>query len=285
MSQAIANALLEASRTLRKAGIPEPRREAGSLLADLLGQDRTFLITHAEVILTVEQSAEFQQRVDRRAAGEPLQYITGIQEFFGLSFAVNHDALIPRPETELLIETSLGLIVGAAAEPLICDVGTGTGCISIVLLHERPRARAVAIDLSPSAVRLAKKNAVTHSVSERLSLVVADSFSAFDTEPRFDLIVSNPPYIADPAWKDLQREVRDHEPRVALTSGADGLDMIRRLIADAPAFLVKGGHFVFEIGFDQRALVEALIDLRIWTLLAMHDDLQGIPRTVVLQKL
>ena len=285
MSQSIAEAILEATRALRGAGLSEPRREAGSLLANVLAQDQTFLITHAEILLTVEEVAAFRGHVDRRAGGEPLQYITCSQEFFGLEFEVNRDGLIPRPETELLVESALDLIHGASYAPLICDVGTGTGCISISLLHERPRARAIAVDISAVAARLASQNAARHQIGERISFVVADCFAAFQIKACFDLIVSNPPYIADRDWADLQREVREHEPRLALTSGSDGLLMIRRLVKDAPAFLVDGGHLVIEIGYDQRVAVEEMIDPRIWKLLGIRNDLQGIPRTVVLQKL
>lgn len=285
MSLSIAEAILEATKTLRGAGLSEPRREAASLLANLLARDQTFLITHAEELLIAEEVAAFRRRVDRRGGGEPLQYITGAQEFFGLEFEVNRDVLIPRPETELLVETALELIPSADAAPLICDVGTGTGCVSISLLHERQRARAIAVDISPSAAGLASRNATRNNIGNRISFVAADCFTAFRIQPRFDLIVSNPPYIADRDWEGLQREVREHEPRLALTSGSDGLLMIRRLVRDAPAFLVSDGHLVIEIGYDQRDAVEEMIDPRIWKLLAIRSDLQGIPRTVVLQKL
>jgi release factor glutamine methyltransferase len=283
MSTSIAEAILEATKALRGAGLSEPRREAGSLLANVLARDQTFLITHAEILLTAEEVAAFRRHIDRRAGREPLQYIIGSQEFFGLEFDVNRDALIPRPETELLVETALDLIDSASAAPLICDVGTGTGCIAISLLHERPRARAIALDISPLAARLATQNAARHQIGERIAFVVADCLAAFRIKPRFDLIVSNPPYIADRDWADLQLEVREHEPRVALTSGSDGLLMIRRLLKEAPALLVDGGHLVIEIGYDQRVAVEEMIDARIWNLLGIRNDLQGIPRTVVLR--
>ena len=284
MSQSIASAITEAAGVLREAGIAESRREAGSLLANVVGQDRTFLITHSDKELTAEQLSTFRQQVVRRAAGEPLQYITGIQEFFGLAFEVDPEALIPRPETELLVETALELINGRGAGILISDVGTGTGCIPISLLHERPLARAVAVDLSPAAICVAARNAARHSVSDRISFVVADSLSAFEQQPRFDLIVSNPPYIADRDWQTLQREVRDYEPRLALTSGNDGLDMIRRLLIETPNVLINGGYFLFEIGYDQAAAVEKMIDRRAWKATSIRNDLQGIPRTVVLQR-
>ncbi|MCU1263893.1 MAG: protein-(glutamine-N5) methyltransferase, release factor-specific [Acidobacteria bacterium] len=284
MSLSIAEAILEATRALQSAGISEPRRQASSLLANVLKVDQTFLITRAETKLTPRELDSFRQGVGRRARGEPLQYIKGFQEFFGLDFEVNQNALIPRPETELLVETALGLVADASASPFICEIGAGTGCISISLLHKRPRARAVAVDISPSAARLASRNAARNEIGKGMSIMVADCFAAFHVRPVFDLIVSNPPYIADRDWEGLQREVREYEPRLALTSGSDGLAMIRRLILEAPAFLLKGGHLLLEIGYDQGVAVEQMIDPRVWKLVAIHNDLRGIPRTVVLRK-
>ena len=197
------------------------------------------------------------------------------------------DVLIPRPETELLIETALKLFAGSAGA-FICDVGTGSGCVAITLLHELPEAHAVAIDISPGALAVARRNAARHSVTERIEFVLSDCFAALDprepSQTSFDLIVSNPPYITEPAFADLQREVRDFEPRTALVAGADGLSVIRRLLTEAGGFLKTGGHFLFEIGFDQSAAVEQLIDPKTWRLLDIHRDLQGIPRTVALEK-
>jgi len=284
MTVSIAEAILESAQVLRRAGLEESRREAGSLLAPLLHEGRAFLITHAEETLAAAELAVFRAWTIRRASGEPLQYITGCQEFFGLGFEVNHDVLIPRPETELLVETALDLVGDPNSAPSICDVGTGSGCITVALLHERRKAHAVAIDISPAALRVAERNARRHQVSERAAFVAADGLTSFRKRPSFDLIVSNPPYIAEREFAGLQREVREHEPRLALTSGADGLSMIRRLLAEAPDYLVAGGYLVLEIGYDQRAAVEQLIGARNWTLVAVRDDLQGIPRIVALKK-
>ena len=285
MSLSIAEAILKEASVLRRAGVSEARREAGSLLANVLGQDRTFLITRAAQLLSAEEFETFHRHIVRRAGGEPLQYITGHQEFFGLDYEVSGQVLIPRPETELLVEMALDLIGEVNASPFICDIGTGSGCIAIALLHERPRARAIAVDISEAAVHVAVRNAGRHQVRERIAFLVADCFAAFQTRPAFDLIVSNPPYIADKDLADLQREVREHEPRVALTPGGDGLSVIRGLLNSAQTFLFKGGYLIIEIAYDQRAAVEELIDARIWKLLSIRDDLQGIPRTVALQKL
>ncbi|HEY0322707.1 MAG TPA: peptide chain release factor N(5)-glutamine methyltransferase [Pyrinomonadaceae bacterium] len=280
----IAAATLEATQILRRAGVPESRREAAQLLAHALSRDRTFLITHAEEEVSPERLNAFRSLVERRARGEPLQYITGRTEFFKLDFEVTPDVLIPRPETELLVETALDLLQGTD-EPFVCDVGTGSGCIIISILHERERATGVGLDISQPALRLAGRNALRHKVEGRLSLILSDCFEAVPaTLPRFNMIVSNPPYVAENALEGLQREVRDFEPRVALTPGGDGLRIIRRLLHDAPAFLQTGGHLLMEIGFDQHEAVGRLVDSQIWELLDIHKDLQGIPRTVALRK-
>jgi release factor glutamine methyltransferase len=281
-----AEALSEAATRLRAAGVDEVRREARSLLSYTTGRDSAFLIMHAEDALTAEQLSNFRALVERRASGEPFQYIAGRQEFYGLEFEVNSDVLIPRPETELLVEKALELLKDVDA-PLVCDVGTGSGCIVVSILHARADARGFALDISPEALRVAGRNAARHGVGERLQLLVSDCFDALRAdehkELRFDLIASNPPYVAEEAVEGLQREVREHEPRVALTPGGDGLSVIQRLLTKAPLFLKPGGHLLIEIGFDQHEQVAALIAPRVWSLLDIYRDLQGIPRTVGLR--
>jgi release factor glutamine methyltransferase len=289
MTISIAETILQGAHKLRQANVPEARREAGSLLAFVLGRDRSFILSHADDPIDEEQADRFRQYLERRAQGEPLQYITSHQEFFGLDFEVTKDVLIPRPETELLVETALRLFAGSDEPPFICDVGTGSGCIAITLVHELPQARALAIDISAAALAVAQRNAERHSATNRIDFVLSDCFAALKTrEPRgssFDLIVSNPPYIEEGAMAGLQREVRDFEPRTALAAGADGLAVIRRLLLEAGGFLKTAGYLVFEIGFNQDAAVRQLIDPTVWKLLDVHQDLQAIPRTVVLQKL
>jgi release factor glutamine methyltransferase len=282
----IAEALREASTALRVAGLAEPRREAGSLLSHVVGRDSAFLITHADETLDGGARDSFRAAVARRAAGEPFQYIAGRQEFYGLEFEVTPDVLIPRPETELLVETALELLRGAEA-PLLCDVGTGSGCVAVALLHARADARGLALDVSPPALAVAARNAARHGVGGRLQFIVSDCFDALGAGAhegaRFDLVASNPPYVVEADVEGLQREVREHEPRVALTPGGDGLSLIRRLVAESPRFLKPGGHLVMEIGFGQREQVAALVDPEVWALLGVHEDLQGIPRTVALR--
>ena len=280
----IAEALQDASRILDDAGVPEARREAASLLSFVLRKNRTFLISHAEDPVDDDSLRQLREFVERRASGEPLQYITGVQDFYGREFRVTPDVLIPRPETELLVEAALE--IAKSDEAYICDIGTGSGCIAITFLCEIPGARAVAVDKSPEALEIAKLNATKHSVADRIVFVVSDCFDSLGRgEYQFDLIVSNPPYVSESALAGLQREVRDHEPLLALSPGPDGLSVIRRLLTEAPAYLKPNGHMLMEIGFDQSDAVRSLIDKAVWSLLEIRPDLQCIPRIVLLNRL
>ena len=283
MNDSIHDLLAEATGALSAAGIPDARMEAAFLLSRVLNRDRTFIIAHPEYPLTADQLQEFRDFIARRAHGEPSQYITGRQEFFGLGFAVTPDVLIPRPESELIVEAALKL---ATSDPrlLIADIGTGSGCLIVSLLQELRQARGIATDISFRALRVAEGNAQLHRVIERLRFVQADSFSAFASRPLFSLIVSNPPYVPTTEVDNLQREVRDHEPMSALLSGSDGLAQIRVLLSEAPRFLLPHGYVVFEIGFGQSKAVEEIIDAAVWNLIEIRNDLQNIPRTFVLQK-
>jgi release factor glutamine methyltransferase len=279
----IARALAEAAEVLRAGGVAEAQREAATLLAATMERDRAFLIAHGEDALPADVLSIFRERTRRRAAGEPAQYVTGRQEFYGLDFEVSRAVLIPRPETELLVEAALELLQGARA-PSFCDVGTGSGCIPVAILRARADAQGLAVDISADALRVAARNAARHGINPRLALVASDCFAALDpSAEKFDMIVSNPPYVAEDDLAGLQREVRDHEPRVALTPGGDGLRLICRLLTDSLLFLRPRGHLLFEIGFNQHEAVRRLIDPRVWTTLDIHRDLQGIPRTVALR--
>ena len=288
VTTSIAEAILQGAHDLRRAGVSEPRREAGSLLAHALGQDRTFIVSHADDSISEEQLERFRDDLAARVGRKPLQYITGHQEFYGLDFEVNQDVLIPRPETELLVDLAIKSPPTPDVAPFICDVGTGSGCVAITLLQQLPRARAVAIDISAAALMVAKRNAARHVVTDRIEFIESDCFAELDPlKTKFDLIVSNPPYVTEGALAGLQREVRDFEPRLALMAGPDGLAVINRLLLAAPAFLKAGGLFLFEIGFDQSAAIERLMKepaAGAWKLLGIHPDLQGIPRVVALEK-
>lgn len=285
MTSTIREVLKEATQELDSGGVPDARREAGSLLSFILGKDRTFLISHAEDQVDDRSWNRFREFVERRATGEPLQYITGVQDFYGREFRVTPDVLIPRPETELLVEAALQIVGNTGAAPSIGDVGTGSGCIAVTLLCEIVSARAVALDKSPAALEIAKLNAQNLSVADRMHFVVSDCFNSLNSSDyEFNLIVSNPPYVAEVALAGLQREVRDHEPVIALSPGPDGLSIIRRLIDEAPPFIKPGGHMLMEIGFDQGEAVTTLVDGSAWALREIRPDLQGIPRIVVLQR-
>ena len=282
MTLSITEVLLEASQVLSKAGVPDPRREAGSLLAFVSRRDRTFLIAHAEHVLTESELNDFRRVVERRATGEPQQYITGVQDFYNREFKVTPDVLIPRPETELLVEAALK-VIELERQVQVCDVGTGSGCIGITLVCERPLAHLTAIDISGAALRVAELNAQTHSVTDRITFLTSDCFDSVAPNAQFDLVVSNPPYVSAGALSGLQREVKDHEPLVALSPGEDGLVVIRRLLSDAPRYLNPDGHLMMEIGFDQSEKLRRMIEPSVWRLIDILPDLQGIPRIAVLQ--
>ena len=283
MNRSIGQSIAEATATLQAAQIAEPRMEAVSLLMHALNVDRAFVIAHPERELSEPDSRRFLQFVTRRASREPLQYITGVQEFFNLNFEVTPDVLIPRPETELIVEAALDVLKSADG-PLIADVGTGTGCIAISLLHEKLTARALGIDVSSKALAVAHRNAERHGVSGHFALMQADGLSAFPQRPIFSAIVSNPPYIAAKEIDSLQPEVRDYEPLSALIAGEDGLSHIRMLLRSAAHRLGPDGALIFEIGFNQSDAVQALIDPATWKLVQIRSDLQRIPRVFVLRK-
>ncbi|HSK65180.1 MAG TPA: peptide chain release factor N(5)-glutamine methyltransferase [Pyrinomonadaceae bacterium] len=282
MNISIAEALRRGAEVLDQNGVVDARREAGALLSHVIGKDRTFLISHADDQISENDKQRFAEVVGRRALGEPAQYIIGSQDFYGRKFRVTPAVLIPRPETELLVDAALAVL---GADPKICDVGTGSGCIAITLLCERRDANAVAIDVSEAALDIARQNASEQSVGPRIVFQVSDCFSGLDENTdKFDLIVSNPPYVAAKMLAGLQREVRDHEPQIALSPGEDGLSVIRRLLNDSPRYLRENGHLIMEIGFDQGEAVQRLVDENVWILKEILPDLQCIPRIVVLQK-
>lgn len=275
----IAEILREATGVLQAGGIAEPRREANSLLAFALEKDKTFLIAHSEYNLTEAEEKRFREFIRRRSGYEPFQYITGKQEFYGLDFTVTPDVLIPRPETELIVEEAVG-ILKTLATGRFCEVGTGSGCISVAILHEVETSFAIGLDISEKALEIARLNAEKNKVSERLKLKVSDIFAVLENEKneKFDLIVSNPPYIPVEEIETLQPEVGRFEPLTALTDGQDGLSIIEKIIAGAPSFLVPGGFLLMEIGFNQSTEVRRMVDPMVWHGAEFFPDLQGIPR-------
>ena len=282
MNSSIHDLLAEGARALAAAGITEPRTDAALLLGEVLNHDRSFMIAHPEHSVAANQLQKFREFIARRASGEPLQYITGHQEFFKLDFEVTPDVLIPRPETEVIVEVALEILRPDQSARLL-DIGAGSGCLAISILKELTNARAVAIDISESALKVALRNAERHGVMDRLRVIESDLFSAMASDDVFDLLVSNPPYVPEADLKSLQPEVQ-YEPAAALAGGADGLATIRRILRDAPPFLCAGGYLIFEIGFGQSESVEALVGARDWQMIEIRRDLQGIPRTVVVRR-
>ena len=274
----IAEALKHAHDVLSDSGVSDPRRESVSLLAHALKKDKTFLYAHPEDALSSEERSLFDSYLERRAGREPFQYITGVQEFYGLEFEVTPDVLIPRPETEMVVEQALKIFDGSDA-PRFCEVGVGSGCISVSILHHIRDASAVAVDVSGSALDVTRRNAMRHRVEERLTLIESDIFDRL-TDHEFDAIVSNPPYVPVLDFAGLQAEVRDFEPHLALTDGSDGLSIIRCIIDESPRFLRSNGFLLMEIGFDQSEKVATMFDRTVWTSPDLLPDLQGIPRLV-----
>lgn len=273
----IRTALAEAVERLCNEPIGSPRLAAETLLMHVLGRDRAYIIAHPEAALADEQAARFREAVSRRAAGEPLQYITGHQEFWGLDFIVTPAALIPRPETEHLVEAAVAKVRALKLErPRILDVGTGSGCIALAVKKELPQADVHAVDISWQALEVAQKNA------ERLGLYVefgqSDLLSDF-RGTKFDLILSNPPYVGRSEWEKVQKEVREHEPEVAVFAGERGIEIYRRLVPEARAALKPAGWLMMEIGYSQEQAVLEL--MQGWADVASIPDLQGIPRVVV----
>lgn len=277
----VAELLKTASAQLAEAGIEDAPRQAASLLTLAIKKDRTFLIAHPEYVLRAEEEARFNDHLKRRAAREPLQYIRGTQEFYGFEFEVAPGVLIPRPETEILVEKAIEILKDHEA-PFICEVGVGSGCISISILHLLEQAFGVGVDISEMAIEIAERNAIRNGVMERLTLKRSDIFSAFSGE-KFEMIVSNPPYIPAAEFEELQPEVRDHEPAGALTDGGDGLSIIRGIVAGAPSHLLPGGYLLMEIGIGQAEDVSGMFDRAVWDGVDIIRDLQSIPRTVVAQ--
>lgn len=282
MGVTIQKAIDNASQKLSDNRIKNARLEANSLLGHALSRDRTFIIAHPEYELDSRELQMLESFLARRAAGEPLQYLVGHHEFFKLEFEVTRDVLIPRPESEAMVEAALEFLPGQRPSRF-ADVGTGSGCLAISILHELPNASAAAFDISAAALKIARRNAERHNVSERLELIESDLLSALDANEQFDLIVSNPPYVPDGEIETLQPEVK-HEPRSALAGGPDGLSIIKRLLAESPRYLRSNGRMIFEFGFGQHERLLTMIDSRSWELIETRNDLQGIPRTIILRK-
>jgi release factor glutamine methyltransferase len=273
---------LELGNAALKDG-PHPeraRRDAELLLMHTLERSRAWLIAHAEEELSGSQAAAYTALVSLRRKGEPIQYITGEAEFYGLPFLVTRDVLIPRPETEHLVEKALEL-AGRVVSPRIVDVGTGSGAIAVALAHKLPCAQIAAIDISSRVLAVAEENAKRNGVAVRFLL--GDLLAPVAGE-RFEIIVSNPPYVPTVDRDTLSVEVREYEPALALFAGGDGLDVYRRLIPAAFDALTPGGFVALEIGYGQSTAVEALLASAGFEQIVFVPDLQGIPRVACAQR-
>jgi release factor glutamine methyltransferase len=308
---------------LRAAEVPSYTLAAELLLLDVLGCNRTWLYAHPEESVSAEAAARFSSLVERRSNGEPTQHLTGKQEFWGLEFEVNPDVLIPRPETEHLVEVALDRLAlrelragrpqTLTGEALyIADVGTGSGCIAVALAKELPGAVFYATDISGSALAVARRNAARHAVADRIHFVKCNLLDKSDfagsqhvapvpggtatngvTGSRttehgsryLDLVASNPPYIGRREKDTLAREVRDHEPEVALYGGEEGYELYADLVAQSAARLKPGGILVLELGHDSLPAVEPLLDSTHWTNVGVTNDLAGIPRVLAVERL
>ena len=300
LKQALASAL----ERLDAADVGSPRMNAEVLLMFVLGADRAYLYAHPERELTAQEAARYEEVLAQRSTGIPSQYITGHQEFWGLDFVVSPAVLIPRPETEHLVEAVLELARGIQ-RPKLVDVGTGSGCVALALAHELPDAEVYAVDLSAEALEIARANAARLQLDKRVqflqcnvldpvfdnnvTVIPSEDFSSsrgtcFSELRDFDFVVSNPPYVAFSETDKVQRSVREFEPRMAVFAGLHGTDVICPLIEQAQRTLKPGGWLALEIGYSMRDAVVSLLSPTMWDDIRVVPDLQGIPRVVAVRK-
>ncbi len=310
----VRTALKRGIAELRDANVPSYTLAAELLLLHVLGRDRAWLYAHPEEVIPGNDAHRFLSLIRRRAEGEPTQYITGKQEFWGMEFEVTPDVLIPRPETEHVIEVALDRLavreIRAGRKPTltgdglnIIDVGTGSGCIAIALAKELPGARIIATDISAAALAVARRNAA-HAFSDSIQFIESDLLDYLAGRARhavpllgntstpdathsrpFDLIVSNPPYVGRNEKDSLMREVRDHEPEIALYGGEEGYELYAELIAQAARHLKPSGILVLELGHNSLPAVQPLLDLPNWTNVSVTKDLAGIDRVIAAERI
>jgi len=276
-------ALASAVDRLEAADVGSPRMNAEVLLMFVLGVNRAYLYAHPERELTCEEEAGFDEALSQRATGMPSQYITGHQEFWGLDFIVSPAVLIPRPETEHLVETVLEL-VRWIPQPRIVDVGTGSGCIALALAHELKDAEVYGFDVSAEALEIARANAARLGLDARVHFARGDVLSSWSDARDIDFVVSNPPYVGFGEADKVQKSVRDFEPGVAVFAGEQGLEVIGPLVQQAHAALKPGGWLAVEIGYSMRDAVLCLLSPTMWDDIRIVPDLQGIPRVVAARK-
>lgn len=280
--QTAATIAQSAAAALAETGNPMARRDADLMLAHVLSIEPVSLPLFSEAVSNTQQ-ANFQEMVDRRLAGEPVAYIVGEQGFWSLDFYVDENTLIPRPDTELLVEAGLKSI-GDLEAPSVADLGCGSGCILLSILSDHAGASGVGADFSAGALSVAQRNASRHGLDRRASFIESDWFDSFGSCADFDLIVSNPPYIPAAEIAHLMRDVRDYEPISALEGGADGLDCYRRISRDALGFLAESGCLAFEVGIHQSSSVCSILGELGYREVKVFPDLAGINRVVIGKK-
>ncbi len=280
---------------LRDAGVPSFTLAAELLLLHVAHKDRTWLYAHPEDELSAEQELEFFALIKSRVAGVPTQYLTEKQEFWGIEFEVTAAVLIPRPETEHVIEVALDRLAvrelragrkqtlsGAGLN--IADIGTGSGCIVVSLAKDLPGAEFVATDISPRALEVAQRNAKRAGFANHIKFILSNLFDEIPSSQRFQLIASNPPYIGRNEAATLQREVREHEPEIALFGGEEGYELYADLVAQSAEHLEPGGIVVLELGHNGLPAVQPLFDTPEWTRVGVTNDLAGIPRVIAAER-
>lgn len=267
---------------LTQRKVPSPYVDAEYILAHVLGCQRKDLLIHPDRVLKDDEVAQFNACMERRGRREPLQYITGEVEFRGLLFKVNNNVLIPRPETELLVDEVVKSVSRKGATVL--DLCTGSGCIAVCIAKELMDSRVYAADISEGALAVAKENATRHGAGEEITFHSGDLFgavSSMDLKGKFDIIVSNPPYVSEDEMKDLQPEIKDYEPASALYGGKDGLDFYRRIIHESPDYLATGGYVIMEIGYGQAGRIKKLIaSEKKFLNIEITKDMAGIERVI-----
>ena len=278
----------KATNLLSSAGITTARLDAEVLLSHIIRKDRIWLITHKDDVLDDKDRWDFDEALRRRAKREPLQYLIGNQEFWGLEFKVTPDVLIPRPETELIVEAALALVPDRNRPVRIVDLCTGSGCIAVSLAKELTSARIIATDASEKALAAARENARDHGVSGRIRYLEGDLFvplEELDIRGQVDIIVSNPPYVREGDLPTLQPEVKVYEPLMALIAGPEGTEIAMRIIRNATEYLKKNGSLIMEMGVEQATALTQMVEATgAYGKPAILKDLAGIDRVIVAKR-
>jgi len=274
------NAIRDAVRRLGQAGVKSPQVDVEWLIADLLSCNRSEIPLHAQTDLTAEDLDRFSRRVEQRTRREPLQHILGTANFFGYDFQVSAEVLIPRPETEVLVELALEFLVHLP-NPSVFDLGTGSGCIALSLAKRCSKASIIGSDVSREALALARANAISLGILDQVEFRHADGLAALAKGKQVDLILSNPPYIPTAKIDTLEPEVRDHDPRLALDGGADGMQFYRLLADEGQSHLKSGAKLMAEFGDGQAATIVDLFDQAGWPSVTTVNDLSHQPRILI----